>query len=265
MGRSSPQQEGEPADLWEARRQPLDGCRPVLPHFVEKEGFVVKGFSKQQIWVLLGAALFQCALIGVLVNSASVLLAQIQGELGLPMTQISAYHTIKSVVGAVGGAFFAAVFFRSHRAGFMLTSIVLVVISHLLLVIGAGSWLWYLAAVVVLCLADVLACPLLLREPGSAGRAFLDHVLAAHGLTAEPAWESISTQAILQAVSAGLGVSFLPEKLVRVPAERGLVATRSLSDEAFSRSHYMVWHNNKHLTASALDLMDLCRHMGAEA
>ncbi len=111
MGRSAPQQEGEPADLWEARRQPLDGCRPVLPHFVEKEGFVVKGFSKQQIWVLLGAALFQCALIGVLVNSASVLLAQIQGELGLPMTQISAYHTIKSVVGAVGGAFFAAVFF----------------------------------------------------------------------------------------------------------------------------------------------------------
>lgn len=116
-----------------------------------------------------------------------------------------------------------------------------------------------------LCLADVLACPLLLREPGSAGRAFLDHVLAAHGLTAEPAWESISTQAILQAVSAGLGVSFLPEKLVRAPAERGLVATRSLSDEAFSRSHYMVWHKNKHLTASALDLMDLCRHMGAEA
>ena len=105
----------------------------------------------------------------------------------------------------------------------------------------------------------------LLREPGSAGRAFLDHVLAAHGLTAEPAWESISTQAILQAVSAGLGVSFLPEKLVRAPAERGLVATRSLSDEAFSRSHYMVWHKNKHLTASALDLMDLCRHMGAEA
>ena len=66
-----------------------------------------------------------------------------------------------------------------------------------------------------LTLADVAACDLLLREKGSSGRAFLDTVFEAHGLTVSPLWESASTQALVRAVASGIGLSILPEKLVR--------------------------------------------------
>lgn len=58
-----------------------------------------------------------------------------------------------------------------------------------------------------LTLADVAACDLLLREKGSSGRAFLDTVFEAHGLTVSPLWESASTQALVRAVASGIGLS----------------------------------------------------------
>ena len=57
-----------------------------------------------------------------------------------------------------------------------------------------------------LTLADVAACDLLLREKGSSGRAFLDTVFEAHGLTVSPLWESASTQALVRAVASGIGL-----------------------------------------------------------
>lgn len=66
-----------------------------------------------------------------------------------------------------------------------------------------------------LTLADVAACDLLLREKGSSGRAFLDTVFEAHDLSVSPLWESASTEALVRAVAAGIGLSILPERLVR--------------------------------------------------
>lgn len=60
-----------------------------------------------------------------------------------------------------------------------------------------------------LSLNDLRHSRFLLRENGSVCRSYLNHVFAVHGLSLEPAWESTSTQAIIQAVSAGLGISFL--------------------------------------------------------
>mgnify|MGYP004596828591 CR=1 FL=1 len=60
-------------------------------------------FSRRQIAVLLGVSLYQCALIGILINSASVLLAAIQQVRELPMSMISAFTTIRSVAGALLG------------------------------------------------------------------------------------------------------------------------------------------------------------------
>ena len=79
-----------------------------------------------------------------------------------------------------------------------------------------------------LTLADVAACDLLLREKGSSGRAFLDTVFEAHGLTVSPLWESASTQALVRAVASGIGLSILPEKLVRRALEAGVVQTRPI-------------------------------------
>lgn len=107
--------------------------------------------------------------------------------------------------------------------------------------------------------------PLLLREKGSAGRSFVDHIFAVHHIAAEPILESISTHAILNAVSAGLGISFLPEQLVRSSIQSGTVATCQVSDESFERDNYLVWHKQKFLTGPSIELMDCFRKHSSRA
>ena len=103
-------------------------------------------------------------------------------------------------------------------------------------------------------LAQVLEYPLLVREEGSAGRRCLEQVLARRGLQAERRWESIDTQALLQAVAQGLGVAFLPRELAEgVPG----VVIRTLADENFCRENVLVWHRHKRLSAELLELMEL--------
>ena len=103
-------------------------------------------------------------------------------------------------------------------------------------------------------LAQVLEYPLLVREEGSAGRHCLEQVLARRGLQAERRWESIDTQALLQAVAQGLGVAFLPRELAEgVPG----VVIRTLADEDFCRENVLVWHRHKRLSAELLELMEL--------
>ena len=96
----------------------------------------------------------------------------------------------------------------------------------------------------------------LLRDRGSMGRAFLEHVFASHALPLTPAMESISSQAIIRAVHLGLGISFLPERLVADAIRAGMVAAREVDDEPFVRDNYIVWHKQKFLTDSARALMD---------
>lgn len=108
-------------------------------------------------------------------------------------------------------------------------------------------------------LEDLAGCDLLLREPGSAGRTYLDSLFAVRGIVPHPLWESVSTQAIVQAVHRGLGVSLLPEQLVRAWIDAGFVATCALENAPLDRRHSIVWHKNKNLTPSALELIRLCR------
>ncbi len=113
-------------------------------------------------------------------------------------------------------------------------------------------------------LAELSQESFLLRERGSAGREFLDHVFAAHQLPLVPLWESASTQAIIQAVGAGLGISFLPERLVRQAIADGLVCTIPVTDEAFARTHHIVYHRHKYLTRSAQEFIALCKEISLE-
>ena len=110
-----------------------------------------------------------------------------------------------------------------------------------------------------LTLADVAACDLLLREKGSSGRAFLDTVFEAHGLTVSPLWESASTQALVRAVASGIGLSILPEKLVRRALDAGVVQTRPICDAPLSRPCHIVWHRNKYLSPSLRLLIGLMK------
>lgn len=108
-------------------------------------------------------------------------------------------------------------------------------------------------------LRDLFACPLLLRDRGSAGRAFLDHVFAAHGYTASPVWESMSTQALVNATAAGIGISILPTQLVARDIASGKVAAVPVADESFTRNNYIIWHRQKYLTKIMREFIELCR------
>ena len=61
---------------------------------------------------------------------------------------------------------------------------------------------------------------LILRESGSGGRELFDSTMTMLGLEISPAWESTSTQAILSAVRANLGISVLPYLLVKESLDR---------------------------------------------
>lgn len=133
-------------------------------------------FSNRQIWVLIGACLFQCALIGTLVNSSSVLINQIREEYLMPMTRISSFHTVKGIVGALAGAMLTTLFFRMDKRAYMSLMIVSVAISYMILIPGASSdIIWYSASILVgmsFCTSTVMVPYLLDRWfPENAGTA----------------------------------------------------------------------------------------------
>ena len=100
-------------------------------------------FSRSQLAVLLGTALFQCALIGILVNSASILLDEIQQARQLPMSMISAHSALRNIGGAVLGPILVRRFYLSNKPVFLLGCTGMVVAGHLLLTMQTPVWLWY--------------------------------------------------------------------------------------------------------------------------
>ena len=106
--------------------------------------------------------------------------------------------------------------------------------------------------------------PLLLRELGSAVRETFDSLMAARGLTVKPAWQSVSTEAILQAIRAGLGVSVLPWPLVRDLVEQGVLAAVAVEGMDFARNFSIVFHKNKFRSPAFHAFTRLCRESGEE-
>ena len=99
----------------------------------------------------------------------------------------------------------------------------------------------------------------ILRETGSAGREIFDSTMTSHGLKIEPAWESTSTQAIVRAVKANLGISVLPYLLVKDSLERKEISQFWIKGIRFKRSFSVIYHRNKFLTESAKNFIALCR------
>lgn len=114
-----------------------------------------------------------------------------------------------------------------------------------------------------LVLADLAPYDLLMREEGSAGRTFLESVFAVHAVPFRPAMTSISTQAIVNAVRSGLGISILPGQLVADDLARGTVCTREISDADLSRQYDIVWHRNKFLSPALQTFIEICGRLSS--
>ena len=135
----------------------------------------MKNISAKQWRVLIGACLFQCAMMGVLINCSGVLFAQIRGEFGFTMSRISLYNTIKSVATAFAAASIPAWYFRSKKALFLLRDQLFTVGAVLLRVFGANTPLWYVSAAICGLTGSIMnvAIPMTLNQwfPGNAGTA----------------------------------------------------------------------------------------------
>ncbi len=98
----------------------------------------------------------------------------------------------------------------------------------------------------------------ILRERGSSSREVFENVVQIQQLKISPAWESTSTQAIIRAVSKGLGVSFLPYLLIKESLERGEVKCVNIKGVSVERQLSIIYHKNKFLSNSAKNFIDLC-------
>jgi DNA-binding transcriptional LysR family regulator len=100
--------------------------------------------------------------------------------------------------------------------------------------------------------------PFLMRERGSGGREIVESAMFLHDIKIEPAWESISTQAIVRAVTNGLGVTVLPLLLVANHLARGALLTRPIEGISLKRKFTVIRHKNKYITSAMKEFIDLC-------
>lgn len=97
----------------------------------------------------------------------------------------------------------------------------------------------------------------LLREMGSGTREIFAGVLTSAGYAVpEPAWESLSTAALIHAAEAGLGVAVVPSRMVEKQSALRFLTVEGL---VFRRKYQIVYHKNKHLTAAARHFLEICR------
>jgi len=99
----------------------------------------------------------------------------------------------------------------------------------------------------------------ILREKGSASRDIFDSKMFLHGITVRPIWESVSTQAIIKAVAAGLGISVLPYRMVKEDLDNNKIKSLEVEGLQFMRHYYIIHHRNKYLTQAASEFIDMCK------
>jgi DNA-binding transcriptional LysR family regulator len=126
-----------------------------------------------------------------------------------------------------------------------------------LVVVVASGHPWFERATVTL--ADLRAEPLILRERGSGSRDALEHALADVGLTFAAfrvVAEMASTQAIKQAVRAGVGISLISKRAVEDECRARLLHCVNVKDLRVSRSFYLVTHRDRSRSPLALAFLE---------
>lgn len=112
---------------------------------------------------------------------------------------------------------------------------------------------------------EILQQRLLLREEGSAIRNALDSALWVHNLKAEPVWTSVNSQALIQAALYNLGVSVLPEIIVRRELSEGRLVKLDVAAEPMVNSNYILYHPDKYLTRPMRQLIEIIRSSRGKA
>lgn len=106
-------------------------------------------------------------------------------------------------------------------------------------------------------LKELAQYPFLMRELGSAGRELLDGAFSLLQIPLHIVWESVSTEAIIQAVHAGIGVAVLPELLIKDAIQSNKVVKLDLVNP-IERNLYIIHHHSKNISESMKQFMQFC-------
>ncbi|MBQ7874142.1 MAG: LysR family transcriptional regulator [Oscillospiraceae bacterium] len=105
---------------------------------------------------------------------------------------------------------------------------------------------------------------ILVREVGSGTREIFERAAERAGFSVTPAWEAISTTALVNAVISGLGVAVIPYRIVSQLIEYGAVININVEGLDLNRKFYFIRHKDKHLTSSAKAFLQSCRDYNSE-
>lgn len=108
---------------------------------------------------------------------------------------------------------------------------------------------------------DLCACPLLLREPGSAIRDTFDSMLALENQKAYPVWESVNSSALIRAAEAGLGITVLPDMLLEEAVRQKRLHMAELDGVMMENKMLAVLHKDKYITHALQVLLDTLAEM----
>lgn len=110
----------------------------------------------------------------------------------------------------------------------------------------------------VISVEDLFSQKFLMREKNSGTRELAESILLLHNISLNPIWESSSTEAIINGVSQGIGISILPLQLVQDFIDRGKICKLEVHGLKFNRQYHIIYHKNKFLTPPSLEFIRLC-------
>ena len=113
-------------------------------------------------------------------------------------------------------------------------------------------------------LEELCGRDLILREKGSGTREIFDRILAENGYAAEPVWETMSTTALISAVSGGIGISVLPGQMALQAAAKKEVWLARVEGIRFTQHYYLVWHRDKYRNPAMEEFIRMVRASGNE-
>ncbi len=122
-----------------------------------------------------------------------------------------------------------------------------------------------LAARDTVSLEELVQQEFLLTERGMSYRDALDQCLAAHGLQLQPYLELGSAALLCQMVERGMGLSFLPEYIVRAALAAGTLARLNVPDCRVEMHRQLFYHRDKWLTPQMKGFIALVREGPAQS
>ena len=96
---------------------------------------------------------------------------------------------------------------------------------------------------------------LILREKGSAIRDCVDNALSREDIYINPNWTSINSQAIIEAIIDNLGISVLPNILVKNQVKNNQLKLLSIEKVKLQNNNYIVYHKDKVLSQIMIDFV----------